>query len=166
MQEIRPGRTETRTWEGCQEFHEQPGCVWELDQWKVWMSVRFLSVAESFFFPESYSLVMVTSEDGSLHNVLGRHYRVPQSFYTLHDIVQIILVRLASFPTKQHSWNSQPGARGVQGIGATVFTNKLDAANQPRGATHNCTPNCTWAKQSHQSIYIITFLQMLRRIFL
>ena len=39
----------------------------------------------------------------------------------LHDIVQIISVRLASFPTKQHSWNSQPGARGVQGIGATAL---------------------------------------------
>ena len=42
--------------EGCQEFHEWLGCVWELDnwQWKVWMAVRLLqslSVAERGFFP-------------------------------------------------------------------------------------------------------------------
>jgi len=43
---------------------------------------------------------MGTSKEDSLHNVLGRYYRVPQYFYTLHDLIKIISVRLASFPTK------------------------------------------------------------------
>ena len=71
MQETRLHRTETRSWEGCQEFWERLGCVWEPDNWQqeAWMTVRLLksfSVAEMCF--SFQDLVIGTSNENKLWN--------------------------------------------------------------------------------------------------
>ena len=70
MQETRLHRTETRSWEGCQELHEWSGCVWELDNqlWKVGMLIRLLqslSVTDRFSFQIFF---LGTSKEDNLHN--------------------------------------------------------------------------------------------------